>query len=478
MLLAACAADPAGPNLTNATGVPAVPGAFGDEPPPPPPRPRPDHIVVVVEENHASGEILGNLVDAAYFNDLASRGVLFTSSFAIEHPSQPNYLDLFAGGNQGVTDDSCPHTFSAPNLARELADAGFTFAGYSEGLPAEGATDCNAGDYWRKHNPWVNFDNVPASANRTFAAFPADFAQLPTVSFVIPDQQHDMHDGTIRQADDWLRANLGAYADWAPAHNSLLIVTFDEDDNSTGNHIFTIAVGAGLAPRHEPERISHWNVLRTLVDLYGLPPIGTSAKAAAIDVWGDRPTDRHRTVVFVHATTSPGQNLLVRGGIDYGYAGAQLSRDCNVDPGGCQVPIAHRNLRDASTAPLKANDDFLDWLGAEPNQDSAAVGTPADWTIDHWPPAWGPAKTVAVDGYGEELLNTWGADEWMLDVDMDCARTVAGWFEVKSFVQNGSGWEPDVAQAGTPYATANHMGQCGKLNRFDFGASTVEIHDL
>jgi hypothetical protein len=75
----------------------------------------PDHVVIVVEENHSFSSIIGSSA-APYINSLAQQGALFTQSFAVEHPSQPNYLDLFSGANQGVTDDSCPHTFSTENL--------------------------------------------------------------------------------------------------------------------------------------------------------------------------------------------------------------------------------------------------------------------------------------------------------------------------------------------------------------------------
>ncbi|MET0419054.1 MAG: hypothetical protein ABW022_23825 [Actinoplanes sp.] len=39
----------------------------------------------------------------------------------------------------------------------------------------------------RRHTPWVDFSNLPASANRSYAAFPTDYRRLPTVSFVIPN---------------------------------------------------------------------------------------------------------------------------------------------------------------------------------------------------------------------------------------------------------------------------------------------------
>jgi hypothetical protein len=426
----------------------------------------PDHIVVVVEENHASGQILGN-ADAPYINQLAARGLSFSRSYAIEHPSQPNYLDLFSGSNQGVHDDSCPHTFAAPNLGAALLAAGRTFAGYAEGLPAVGSAVCSAGNYWRKHAPWADFSNIPASANRPMTDFPSDLSQLPAVAFVIPDQQHDMHDGTVRQADDWLRARLGAYVEWAQTHNSLLIVTFDEDDHSAGNQITTLFVGPMVLSSRSSETITHYDVLRTILDLAGVAPIGSGAPID--DVWVPAAApDWRRTVVFIRGVTQPGQDLFVRGGIDYDFARTTLGLDCTAQPRACQIPIRHRNLRNPSTAGEKQDDWFLDWLGAEPAQDGRAAGSPADWTTDAWPSTWGAARSVAVDGYGVEPLNHWGQHYWMLDVDMDCSRTVDGWFDVKSYISNGPGWEPG----------ANHRARCGYVNRFERGSTAADVQPL
>ena len=71
----------------------------------------PAHIVVVIDENHSYSEIIGSS-DAPYINSLATEGALFTQSFAVAHPSQPNYLALFSGSTHGITNDSCPHTFA------------------------------------------------------------------------------------------------------------------------------------------------------------------------------------------------------------------------------------------------------------------------------------------------------------------------------------------------------------------------------
>ncbi|EWM10147.1 acid phosphatase [Kutzneria sp. 744] len=243
--------------------------------------PRPDHVVVVLEENHSYGDVIGSS-SAPYLNSLAAGGASFTQSFAITHPSEPNYLALFSGSTQGLSDDSCPHTYSGANLGQETIGAGLTFTGYSESMPSAGYTGCTSGSYARKHNPWVNFTTVPAASNQPFTSFPSDFTTLPTVSFVVPNLQNDMHDGTVQQGDTWLRSHMDAYAQWAKAHNSLLVVTWDEDDNSANNQIPTIITGAGVTAGKYSETINHYNVLRTLEDAYALPRAGASASATPI----------------------------------------------------------------------------------------------------------------------------------------------------------------------------------------------------
>ena len=69
--------------------------------------PTPAHVVVVVEENRSAAGIIGNK-SAPYINSLATDGALMTQSFAITHPSEPNYLALFAGDTLGLASDACP----------------------------------------------------------------------------------------------------------------------------------------------------------------------------------------------------------------------------------------------------------------------------------------------------------------------------------------------------------------------------------
>jgi hypothetical protein len=166
---------------------------------------------------------------------------------ASAHPSAPNYFALFSGSTQGISDNN-DHSFNTPNLAEALLAAGKSFIGYVEtGSP-------------RRHNPWESFTGASA-IERNLSAFPSDFTQLPTVSFVIPNLDHDMHNGTVRAGDSWLKIHLGDYAKWAKTHNSLLIITFDESDDK--NHIPTIFYGARVRPwalptaHHALQRAQH-----------------------------------------------------------------------------------------------------------------------------------------------------------------------------------------------------------------------------
>lgn len=259
-----------------------------------PPLPKPDHIVIVIEENHSFAQIIDSPA-APYLNALARKGALLTNSYGVTHPSQPNYIALFSGTTDGVTRNNCPTSLTAANLRSTLALVDRTFVGYAEDLPTTGAVDCVVGAYARKHNPWVNWQSspintVPAGDNRPFSDFPSDFNRLPTVSFVIPNQLNDMHDGKdpdrIQRADQWLQTHLDRYVEWAQTHNSLLIITWDEDNGKSDNHIPTILVGPMVRPGRYGEPLDHYGLLRTITDMYGAKPIGLSRQALPLStIW-------------------------------------------------------------------------------------------------------------------------------------------------------------------------------------------------
>jgi phosphatidylinositol-3-phosphatase len=249
-----------------------------------------DHVVVVVFENKQYGEIIGS-ANAPYINQLANAGASLTAMKALTHPSQPNYFNLFSGATQGITGDGCyaPQSMSAANLGQELIAAGKTFATYNEDLPSEGSTACTSGQYAQKHNPWFAFKNVPLTTGKTWAQFPkGDFTALPHLSFVVPNQCNDMHSCAVATGDTWLRNNLDAYAQWAKANNSLLVVTWDEDNFLGSNRIATVFSGAKVKQGTYSSAYNHYSLLRTFEDLFGTTHAGNAASATPItEVFGD-----------------------------------------------------------------------------------------------------------------------------------------------------------------------------------------------
>ena len=188
--------------------------------------------------------------------------------------------------------------------------------------------------YRRRHNPWANWqaettpipaNQLPAIANNIFSNFPTDFSQLPTVSFVIPDLDHDMHDGTPLQADDWLRSNLGAYASWAPSHNSLLVVTWDEDDFNEVNRIPTIFFGANLKNGRTSEpTVTHHNFLRTVEDMYGTQHAGQASQCRSISgIFETEPTPRLASFRQGLANYADARDTFITIGITTSNAAAQ-----------------------------------------------------------------------------------------------------------------------------------------------------------
>ena len=247
--------------------------------------PRPAHVVVIVEENKTLAQIVGER-DAPYLTAVARSGALFTNAFGEMHPSQPNYFALFAGLTNTNGDD-CPANViprNAPNIASELLAAHETFAAYSEALPSTGFRGCWAGTYARKHAPWTHFTNVPQSLHHPLGDLHA-FGDLPTLTFIVPDVDDDMHDGTVKEGDDWAERHLAPLLKWAQTHDTLVVFTWDEGFDKA-NSIPTMFVGPMVRAGTYTERIDHLRVLRTLEDMYGLAPTGKADDVEPItDIW-------------------------------------------------------------------------------------------------------------------------------------------------------------------------------------------------
>ncbi len=81
----------------------------------------PDHIVLVSLENEDFSTIVGNTADAPFLNQLISEGMLFTNYHGLTHPSQANYIALFSGSTQGVTEQRSPFPSFPPASRRSPA---------------------------------------------------------------------------------------------------------------------------------------------------------------------------------------------------------------------------------------------------------------------------------------------------------------------------------------------------------------------
>lgn len=77
-----------------------------------------DHVFVILMENHAFGQIVGN-PNAPFANSYMNSANTATNYFAVGHPSSTNYLEIVGGSNFGIRSDNAPdwhNTACTPNL--------------------------------------------------------------------------------------------------------------------------------------------------------------------------------------------------------------------------------------------------------------------------------------------------------------------------------------------------------------------------
>jgi acid phosphatase len=250
--------------------------------------PKPRSVIVIVEENKSYDQIVAEPEHAPYINALAKQGALFTHSYGVAHPSQPNYFAMFAG-RINDNGDGCPATgipADAPNLGAEVIASHHAFRAYAEDLPRPGFSGCASGEYARKHAPWTNFTNVPPHDAVPFSEL-RSYDALPDVTFIVPNQLDDMHSASIERGDAWLRVHADPLVAWAKRHDALVILTWDESSEPLSNHIPTIFVGPMVKPGRYDEQVDHYRVLRTIEDLVRIPThAGHAADVPPIaDVW-------------------------------------------------------------------------------------------------------------------------------------------------------------------------------------------------
>ena len=175
-------------------------------------------MVLVVEERLIPSGKSSGQIRPPILNSLARRrGPLNSRYPAPPGPAEFPELSLrFSGSNQGYKRNACPAgPFRTPNLGGAFR-GGVEPRGLRRGPSRHRVADLPVGRLRPTAQSLgllarVGRPAIPAGANRPFASFPTDFRQLPTVSFVVPDLRHDMHNGLVRAGDDWLKRNLGPF---------------------------------------------------------------------------------------------------------------------------------------------------------------------------------------------------------------------------------------------------------------------------
>lgn len=251
-------------------------------------------VLVVIEENHSLAQMRSGM---PFLARLSSTYGYATHWTALAHPSLPNYLGIAGGSTFGVRDDRPPADHSsdlgaAPSVFDQALAVGRTAGTYAESMPH----NCHASDspdrsvatptYAVRHNPWVYFSRGHAGClahDQGLAAFARDAAgdRLPDVGFLIPDLDHDAHDGTLAAADAWLQQQLAPVLKSSDFTSGKLVVvvTADEDDKHSGNVVLTSV----LTPRLHHEVVStpltHYSLTRFIARVLGVEPLLNGATA-------------------------------------------------------------------------------------------------------------------------------------------------------------------------------------------------------
>lgn len=245
-----------------------------------------------MEENHSLTQMQTGM---PYLFELAKQYGYATDYHAATHPSLPNYLAIAGGSTFGVSDDAGPsaHPITGASVFGQALAAGGTARLYAESLPTPCDTH-SSGAYAVKHAPWAYFVNERATCatgmvsagNPTSGALAADVkaGNLPTAGMLVPDLDDDAHDGTLAEADGWLKRwlpSILAGPDFT-AGRLAVVVTADEDDSSAGNQVLTVVIAQGVSHRVVGTPLTHFSLTRLYDDVVGAAPLREAATAPSL----------------------------------------------------------------------------------------------------------------------------------------------------------------------------------------------------
>ena len=258
---------------------------------------------------------------------LAAHGASFSNFHALFHPSYPNYLAMVAGTDFGVDrrvrlladrQVNFPNDAAHKTIADRLIGAGLDFKNYAEELPEgncpyridnQHVANSKKGDYARRHVPFMSFGEVQekwcdrvvrVDSSKNNSLFGDDNlfvkdakAGLVAYSFYSPNMTNDGHNTNVGVAGAWVSNFLDRTFPEKLRKGTLVVVTFDESDHNADNRIFTLFLGDMVkdGSQQEPKVLdryyTHYSVLRTIEDNFGLQPLAAGDRDAApiMDIW-------------------------------------------------------------------------------------------------------------------------------------------------------------------------------------------------
>ena len=288
-LAAGCGAGPAGPATPTSAPAPAAPAASSPATQAPAAAGGVSKILVIMEENHGTAEVFPS--GMPYLWRLARRYGYASDWSAITHPSLPNYLAIFSGSAFNDPPDCGPGpgcAYPAPSVFGQALALGKTARSYEESMPVP-CDRSDSGTYAVRHNPWAYIPgetaacrsgDVPAGTPSGGALVSAVRAgTLPNVGLITPNLINDAHDGTLVQADAWLRQWVPVIMsgpDWRHGRLAIAIV-FDEGD--PGLQVPFVLIAPGLSGAVTRQSFDHYALTRLIDQVIGAPPLRQAAGA-------------------------------------------------------------------------------------------------------------------------------------------------------------------------------------------------------
>lgn len=283
-------------------------GGSGPSTPPPSQNskvPQFSHIFLLVLENHSYSDVIGN-PNMPYLNGLVSKNGLATQYYADAHPSLPNYFELTVGEGTSITGtdgDSFSGVVSQDNVVRALGSAGKGWKSYLESLPSTGYSGGDSGPYLKRHNPFVYFSDVLQGSTKAnnvvpFTQLSADLTSgsLPDYGFIAPNANDDAHNcpagmstctdtQKLATTDQWLSTNIQPLLSNAAFKDSLLIIVFDEAEDTDvehgGGQVPAVLVSPLVKPGYQSTTFyQHESVLRLTMEGLGVSDFPGSASSA------------------------------------------------------------------------------------------------------------------------------------------------------------------------------------------------------